>query len=180
MSEGKTIVFFPEAAYGPALNSVGIAQACEKKGYKAVFLTDPGMSGVYSGYGFEEHPVNMSEPMSAEEMARYWTDFINGHIPNFDKTPYEQSDNYVKECCASIVNTSVWAEKDLPAVLDKVNPDLICIDNVILFPACKQYGVPWVRIISGSENEIIDPDIPPHLPGRGDHSQGLYDSISYK
>ena len=25
----KTIVFFPEAAFGPALNSVGIAQACE-------------------------------------------------------------------------------------------------------------------------------------------------------
>ena len=76
-------------------------------------------------------------------MAKYWTDFIDGHIPNFAKTPYEQIDNYVKECWANIVNTSVWAEKDLPAVLDKVKPDLICIDNVILFPACKQYGVPW-------------------------------------
>ena len=53
----KTIAFFPEAAFGPALNSVGIAQACEKLGHKAVFLTDPGMQGVYSGYGFEEHSV---------------------------------------------------------------------------------------------------------------------------
>jgi UDP:flavonoid glycosyltransferase YjiC (YdhE family) len=126
MSDGKTIAFFPEACYGPALNSVGIAQACEKLGHKAVFLTDPGLSGVYSGYGFEEHAVNMSEPMSAEEMAKYWTDFIDGHIPNFDKTPYEQIDNYVKECWANIVNTSVWAEKDLPAVLEKVKPDLGC------------------------------------------------------
>ncbi len=168
MSDGKTIAFFPEACYGPALNSVGIAQACEKLGHKAVFLTDPGLSGVYSGYGFEEHAVNMSEPMSAEEMAKYWTDFIDGHIPNFDRTPYEQIDNYVKECWANIVNTSVWAEKDLPAVLEKVKPDLICIDNVILFPACKQYGVPWVRIISCSENEITDPDIPPHLSGCGE------------
>ena len=58
----KNIAFFPEAAFGPALNSVGIAQACEKLGHKAVFLTDPGMQGVYSGYGFEEHPVNMSGP----------------------------------------------------------------------------------------------------------------------
>ena len=48
----KTIAFFPEAAFGPALNSVGIAQACEKLGHKAVFLTDPGMQGVYSRYGF--------------------------------------------------------------------------------------------------------------------------------
>ena len=40
-----------------------IAQACEALGHKAVFLTDPGMSGVYAGYGFEEHMVNMSAPM---------------------------------------------------------------------------------------------------------------------
>ena len=54
---GKTIAFFPEAAFGPALNSVGIAQACEQLGHTAVFLTDPGMSGVYEGYGFSE-PVS--------------------------------------------------------------------------------------------------------------------------
>lgn len=161
----KVIAFFPEAAYGPALNSVGIAQACEALGHKAVFLTDPGMSGVYAGYGFEEHMVNMSAPMPAEEMARYWVDFINGHIPNFRKSPLEQIDNYVKECWAAIVETAKWAQKDLPAVLDKVKPDLICVDNVILFPAIKQYGKPWVRIISCSENEIEDPDIPPHLSG---------------
>jgi len=44
MSEAKTIAFFPEAAYGPALNSVGIAQACEALGHEPVFLTDPAMA----------------------------------------------------------------------------------------------------------------------------------------
>ena len=43
----------------------------------------------------------------------------------------------------------------------------ICIDNVVLFPAAKRFGVPWARIISCSENEIPDPDIPPHLSGCG-------------
>jgi UDP:flavonoid glycosyltransferase YjiC (YdhE family) len=38
---------------------------------------------------------------------------------------------------------------------------------VILFPAIKQHGVPWVRIVSCSENEIEDPLIPPHLSGCG-------------
>jgi len=161
----KTIAFFPEAAFGPALNSVGIAQACEALGHKAVFLTDPGMTGVYSAYGFEEHYVNMSEPMPAEEMARYWSDFINGHIPNFGKEPIDQLDNYVSECWAAIVETSKWAQKELPAILDRIKPDLICVDNVILFPAIKQFGKPWVRIISCSENEIEDPKIPPHLAG---------------
>lgn len=178
MSDGKVIAFFPEAAFGPALNSVGIAQACEKLGHKAVFLTDPGMGGVYSGYGFDEHTVNMSEPMPPEEMAKYWSDFINGHIPNFNKTPYEQIDNYVKECWEAIVETAVWAQKDLPGVLGRVKPDIICVDNVILFPAIKQYGKPWVRIISCSENEIPDPDIPPHLSGCGENDHACFEKYT--
>jgi len=178
MSSGKVIAFFPEAAFGPALNSVGIAQACEKLGHKAVFLTDPGMAGVYAGYGFEEHMVNMSEPMEPEAMAKYWSDFINGHIPNFNKSPHDQIDNYVKECWEAIVETAIWAQKDLPGVLDKVKPDVICVDNVILFPAIKQYGKPWVRIISCSENEFPDPDIPPHLSGCGENDHACFEAYT--
>ncbi|MCG8354943.1 MAG: hypothetical protein MI920_05170, partial [Kiloniellales bacterium] len=181
MSDQKTIAFFPEAAFGPALNSVGIAQAVEKLGHKAVFLTDPGMSTVYEGYGFPEHLVNMSEPMPPEEMAKYWSDFINGHIPNFRKSPYEQIDNYVKECWEAIVDTSKWAEKDLPGVLDRVKPDVVCVDNVVLFPAIKRYskktGAPWVRIISCSENEIEDEAIPPHLSGCGEHDKACFEKF---
>lgn len=161
----KIVAFFPEAAYGPALNSVGIAQAVEALGHKAVFLSDPGFVEVYQGYGFEAHPVNLSEPMPAEQMAKFWEDFINGHIPNFRKSPYDQIDNYVKDCWTAIVDSAKWAQKDLPGVLAKIKPDLICVDNVILFPAIKQFGKPWVRIISCSENEIEDEAIPPHLSG---------------
>lgn len=32
MSRAPTVVFFPEAAFGPALNCVGIAQACRDTG----------------------------------------------------------------------------------------------------------------------------------------------------
>ncbi len=174
----KTIAFFPEAAFGPALNSVGIAQALEAKGHRAVFLTDPGFTGVFAGYGFKEIPVPMSEPMEPEAMAKYWSDFINGHIPNFNKTPYEQIDNYVKDCWEAIVSTSLWAEKTLPATLAELAPDMVCIDNVILFPAikrfCEEKGRPWVRIISCSENEIPDPEIPPHLSGCGENDKACF------
>jgi MGT family glycosyltransferase len=167
----KVIALFPEAAFGPALNSVGIGQALEKLGHKVVFLSDPGFLDVYKGYGFEAHPVNLSEPLPPEEMAKFWVDFINGHIPNFRKSPYEQIDNYVRDCWSMIVETAKWAEKDLPGVLASVRPDVVCVDNVILFPAIKRYsrehGKPWIRIISCSENEIEDPDIPPHLSGCG-------------
>lgn len=175
------IAFFPEAAFGPALNSVGIAQACQKLMHEPHFLTDPGMAGVYSGYGFPEHLVNMSEPMSPEEMARYWVDFINGHIPNFNKSPYDQIDNYVKDCWDAIVSTSMWAEKELPGILKDLKPDIVCVDNVVLFPAIKRYsretGKPWVRVISCSENEIPDPDIPPHLSGCGEHDKACFEAF---
>jgi len=163
----RTIAFFPEAAYGPALNSVGIAQAVTRLGHRAVFLSDPGFVEVYRGYGFETLPVNLSEPLPPEQMARFWEDFINGHIPNFYKPPYEQIDNYVKDCWAAIIESARYAQRDLPGVLRQAQPDLICIDNVILFPAIKQHGAPWVRIVSCSENEIEDPAIPPHLSGCG-------------
>lgn len=167
----KLVALFPEAAFGPALNSVGIGQALERLGHKVVFLSDPGFLDVYRSYGFEAHPVNLSKPLPPEEMAKFWVDFINGHIPNFRKSPYDQIDNYVKGCWEMIVETAKWAEKDLPGVLAAIKPDVVCVDNVILFPAIKRYardtGKPWVRIISCSENEIEDPDIPPHLSGCG-------------
>ena len=161
----KTFAFFPEAAFGPALNSVGIAQAITARGHKAVFLSDPGFVAVYEGYGFEAHPVALSEPMPPEQLAKFWENFINGHIPNFRKSPIDQIDNYVKDCWEAIVDSAKWAQKDLPEILKRVKPDVICVDNVILFPAIKQSGKPWVRIISCSENEIEDEAIPPHLSG---------------
>ena len=180
MAESKLIAFFPEAAYGPALNSVGIAQACERLGHKAVFLSAADMAGVYSGYGFQEFIVKMAPPMAAEEVAQYWQNFINGHIPNFNKSPYDQIDNYVRDCWDAIVDTAIWAQKDLPSVLNDVRPDLICVDNVILFPAIKQFGKPWVRIISCSENEIPDPDIPPHLSGCGQNDKACFEKFETK
>jgi UDP:flavonoid glycosyltransferase YjiC (YdhE family) len=174
----KTIAFFPEAAFGPALNSVGIAQAIEALGHKAVFLHDPGFSGVFKGYGFDEHPVPMSPPMPPEQMAKYWSDFINGHIPNFRKTPYEQIDTYVRDCWEAIVSTAKWAEKTLPDRLAEIRPDIVCVDNVVLFPAIKRWSreerKPWVRIVSCSENEIPDPEIPPHLSGCGEHDHACF------
>jgi MGT family glycosyltransferase len=171
---GKTIVFFPEAALGPALNSVGIAQACRDLGHRPVFVADVAFQGTFAKYGFEERLIHMSEPMDAEATARYWQDFITAQLPHFRTSPFDQIGTYVKACWDAIVETSIWAEKELPATLAAIEPDLICIDNVVLFPATKRHGVPWVRIISCSENEIEDPDIPPHLSGCGENDRECF------
>ena len=116
MSDGETIAFFTEAAYGPALNSIGIAQECEKLGHEPVFICDRSIEGVFEYYGFEEHYVHMSDP----EIDTDWEAFINKHIPNFNKTPYESTDNYAKQTYQTIVGSAKWADKDPPDGLEEI------------------------------------------------------------
>lgn len=165
MSDSKTIVLFPEAAYGPALNCVGIAQQLARRGHRPVFVCDRGFKGVFSGYGYEEHLVDMSGGLSDEEIANFWANFIAGHLPHFRLSPIEQIPTYVVPVWEAIVDSAVIAEPGLDEHLQRIRPDLVAVDNVILFPAIKRAGCPWVRIISCSENEVTDPDIPPHLSG---------------
>ncbi len=172
MKSGKTIALFPEAAFGPALNCVGIAQELRKLGHNPVFICDKGFSGVFADYGFEEYPVNMSGNVSDEDAANHWDDFIAHHLPHFRLSPLDQVSTYVAPVWDAIVDTALYAEDDLQKQLAIIKPDLICVDNVILFPAIKKAGCPWVRIISCSENEVPDPMVPPHLSGC---SQGDYD-----
>jgi len=162
---GKTIVLFPEAAFGPALNCVGIAQRLRKDGHSPVFVCDKGFKGVFAKYGFEEHLVDMSGGMSDEEVAKFWADFIAGHRPHFRLSPIEQLPTYVIPVWEAITDSAIIAEDGLNAHLQRIKPDLVAVDNVILFPAIKRAGCPWVRIIPCSENEVPDPDIPPHLSG---------------
>lgn len=168
---GKTIVLFPEAAFGPALNCVGIAQQLAKRGHRPVFVCDKGFAGVFAQYGFEERPLDMSGGMSDEEIAKFWANFIAERKPAFRLSPIEQLPTYVIPVWEAIVDSAITAEAGLAAHLAELKPDLVAVDNVILFPAIKRAGCPWARIISCSENEIPDPDIPPHLSGCHEHDR---------
>jgi MGT family glycosyltransferase len=173
----KTIVFFPEAAFGPALNCVGIAQACRDLGHRPVFVADRSFAGVFSKYGFEERLVDMSEPMDAAAAGAFWKNFIASHLPHFRLSPLEQLSTYVVPVWESVVDSALYVESGLARALEEIRPDLICVDNIILFPAIKRAGCPWVRIISCSENEITDPDIPPHLSGCGESDRACWEAF---
>ena len=161
----KTIVLYPEAAFGPALNCVGVAQKLKARGHNPVFVCDRGFKGVFEKYGFEEHHVDMSGGLSDEEVAKFWANFIAGHLPHFRLPPIRQLSTYVIPVWEAIVDSAVISHEGLTAHLARIKPIVVCVDNVILFPAIKATGKPWIRIISCSENEIPDPDIPPHLSG---------------
>ncbi len=165
MAKAKTILLYPEAAFGPALNCVGIAQRLKAMGHNPVFVCDRGFKGVFEKYGFEENLVDMSGGLSDEEVAKFWANFIAGHLPHFRLSPIRQLPTYVVPVWEAIVDSAIISHEGLTKHLARIKPDVVCVDNVILFPAIKATGMPWIRIISCSENEIPDPAIPPHLSG---------------
>lgn len=164
---GRKIAVFPEpGAIGPAMNLIGISQGLKALGHDIVFVLEPGLKGTAERYGFEERYISCMPPMSEEEQARYWDDFMLQYLPSFRTTPLDQVDTYVKACWEAIVDTAKWSVRNgLDEVIAQIAPDLIINDNVILYPATQKAGCPWVRVISCSENEISDPLVPPHLSG---------------
>jgi hypothetical protein len=115
----------------------------------------------------------MSPPVEEEMPGQFWKDFIAAALPTFRGTPFEQLESYVLPVWEAIVDSSLYVEQELRGVLAEIGPDLVCIDNVILFPAAVQAGCPWVRIVSCNEAEIRDPAVPPYLSGlpAGDRSE---------
>ena len=159
------IALFPEASFGAALNCVGIAQELRRRGADPVFITDAGFSGVFAEYGFQEYRVRAQASASDEDTQNYWQAFLNRHIPHFNLSPSDQIETYVAPVWEAIVDTVIGVEAGLEELLAKIDPDVIVLDNVIMFPAVARSGRPWVRVVSCAETELGDPDIPPHLSG---------------
>jgi MGT family glycosyltransferase len=174
---GRRVVVFPEpAAIGPVMNLVGIAQGLRELGHECIFLLDPGLAGKAAAYGFDERHLSCMEPMTPEASARYWDEFMKRYLPTFRTSPYEQISTYVKGCWEAIVATSEWSVRNgLGDLLAELRPDLIVNDNVALYPDTERAGCPWVRVISCTENEIGDPEIPPHLSGCGERDRACFE-----
>jgi MGT family glycosyltransferase len=168
MTQPKVIAFFPEASFGAALNCVGIAQQLRSLGARPVFICHPGFRGVFAEYGFPEYPL----PSLGAESQTDWTDFINRHQDAFRQTPLEQIKSYVAPTWDAIVDTAIAAEEPLRQLLAQLKPDIIALDNVVMFPAIANAGVPWVRIVSCAETELPDPMVPPYLSGCGGEQAG--------
>ena len=48
-----TIVFFPEGAFGPTNNCVGIGQVLQRRGHRVVFIAEESFAGRLEAQGFE-------------------------------------------------------------------------------------------------------------------------------
>lgn len=174
MTRQKVIALFPEASFGAALNCVGIAQELRRLGARPVFICQENFRGVFAEYGFAEYTL-ASDSKGGEPN---WTDFINRHKDAYRQSPLDQITSYVAPTWDAIVDTAIRAEQPLRRLLAQIRPDAIVLDNVVMFPAIADAGVPWIRVVSCAETEIADPQVPPYLSGCGGKPDGQWDRFS--
>jgi len=55
----STIAFFPESAYGPTNNCVGIGHGLRRRGHRVVFIVDGSFAGALEAQGFEERLMRL-------------------------------------------------------------------------------------------------------------------------
>ena len=169
----STIAFFPESAYGPTNNCVGIGDVLRRRGHRVVFIVEESFAGALEAQGFEERLMRLTPPPETEEEpGQFWKDFIRETAPVFRKPTIEQLGEFIAPTFQALVDGAKYVDDRLHEIIDEVRPDVIVEDNVVSFPALPASGVPWVRIVSCNPAELKDPDVPPTFSGypAGDRS----------
>lgn len=179
MAPQPTIVFFPEAAFGPTNNCVGIAQVLRQKGARVVFIAAESFQGALAQRGFQVAPVRLEPKPEAEvEADQFWKDFIRETAPNFRKSTFQQIETLTKPIWEAEMAGAMYAQGQLREILGHLQPDAIVQDNVIAFPALHTAGAPFIRIISCNPAEVRDPNVPPTFSGLPSQDRSGWDAFT--
>jgi len=89
-------VFFPEGAFGPTNNCVGIGTVLRERGHRVVFVIEQSFAGTLEEKGFEERLMRLAPPPEQEEEpGQFWKDFIRETAPVFRKSTFEQLSEFI-------------------------------------------------------------------------------------
>jgi UDP:flavonoid glycosyltransferase YjiC (YdhE family) len=166
VTDARTIVFFPEGAYGPTNNCVGIGQVLRANGHRVVFVVEESFAGTLEAKGFEERLMRLGPPPTEPEIpGQFWIDFIRDTSPVFRKSTLEQLGEFIAPTWQALIDGSKYVNPRLAEIFDELAPDVIIEDNVVAFPAIAASGWPWVRIVSCNPMEMKDPAIAPFSSG---------------
>jgi MGT family glycosyltransferase len=163
---GRTIVFFPEGAFGPTNNCAGIGDVLRRRGHRIVFIVEESFAGSLEAKGFEERTMRLAPPPTQhEEPGQFWKDFIRDTAPVFRKSTFDQLGEFIVPTWQALVDGARYVDERVAEILAEVEPDVVVEDNVVAFPAIPASGRPWVRIVSCNPLEVKDPELPPTFSG---------------
>jgi MGT family glycosyltransferase len=160
------VVFFPEGAYGPTNNCVGIGQVLRDRGHRVLFVIEESFAGSLEAQGFEERLMRLGPAPEVEEApGQFWKDFIRETATVFRKPTIEQLAEFIEPTFRALCDGARYVDDRLREIFDEIAPDVIVEDNVVGFPAILHSGRPWVRIVSCNPLELKDEAIPPVFSG---------------
>ncbi len=174
-----TIMFWPESAYGPTNQCIGLAAILRDRGHTIVFAAESSWAGKLTPFGFIEELVDLAEPAEgagAEDAGAFWTEFIAETAPEFRKPTIEQLGSFIQPTYQALIDGAKYCEPRLREIVAKHRPDVIVEDNVVLFPALVTSGAPFVRIVSCSPLEVTGPDVPPPFSGLPSADRSQWDA----
>ena len=160
------VVFFPEGAFGPTNNCVGIGRVLLERGADVTFVVEESFAGTLVAQGFEEALMRLKPPAEVEEVpGQFWKDFVRDTAPEFRKPTIDQLETFILPVWQELVDGARYVDDRLREIFGELEPDVIVQDNVVGFPAVLAFGRPWVRIVSCNPLELKDPALPPTFSG---------------
>lgn len=174
-----TIMFWPESAYGPTNQCIGLAAILRDRGHTIVFAAESSWAGKLAPLGFIEELVDLAEPdhdAGDEDAGAFWTQFIAETAPEFRKPTIDQLGSFIQPTYQALIDGAKYCEPRLREIVATHRPDVIVEDNVVLFPALVTSGAPFVRIVSCSPLEITGPDVPPPFSGLPSADRSQWDA----
>ncbi len=166
VADRKTIVFFPEGAYGPTNNCAGIGAVLRERGHRVVFIVEESFAGNLEAKGFEERLMRLGPPPAEPEVpGQFWIDFIRDTAPVFRKPTIEQLGDFIAPTFQALIDGATYVQPRLAEIIDELAPHAIVEDNVVSFPAIMSTRHPWIRIVSCNPAELKDPMVAPFSSG---------------
>jgi MGT family glycosyltransferase len=166
MGTQPTIIFFPEGAFGPTNNCVGIGNVLRERGARVVFIIEESFEGTLAAKGFEEALMRLKPPPASPEVpGQFWKDFVAETAPVFRESTFTQLEGFVKPVWEELIDGARYVNPRLAEIFEQIQPDAIVEDNVVAFPAVAAARKPWARIVSCNPLEIRDPALPPTFSG---------------
>ena len=164
-----TILFWPESAYGPTNQCIGIGKVLLDRGHRVVFAAESSWKGRLSPLGFEEELVDLAAPpedaSGDDDAGAFWKEFIRETAPEFRKPTVDQLTTFIQPTFQALIDGAMYCEPRLREIIERVKPDVVVEDNVICFPATVTADAPFVRIVSCNPLEMNGPGVAPAFSG---------------
>ena len=162
MSKSLTILVTPMEGVGHVNACVGIAQCLKSRGHRIVFVVEKSYESRLLSYGFEEEILDNEKTKDnkpGEEVAVLLKEsgIFNG------MTSLEKMESIVKKNkFIQMIEKRKQMDPQFRAIVDKYDPDIIIIDDMIGLPSLIYANRPWVSIISTNPLQKIDDErLPP-------------------